>query len=214
MHLRRTPALAGLLLAGLLLAGCTGEAEGDPDAAATDAATTTTSGSPSTTVPEPSVEPATGPLVEEPLFSFRAPEGWESRGDMVLSLSRGESVRPADTFDFSGIDAVAFDRNDIEEPGKATKHLLFEFRAYAQKGIRDLGTTEFAGKPAYHLTGRDQGRLLVHQFGVVHEGKQVNITFYFVDRRTDYRAKLPEYELTPAEQAQIIESVEASWTWR
>jgi hypothetical protein len=195
--------LTVLLLTSSLLVSC-GD-ENDPETKPTQ--TPTPSDSQSGAVA------ATGPLVQEPTFSFHLPELWvegepHSTGTDLTSVSGG----PADGWDFTDLTVETWTVKNFDDVNALSGDVLENFRVAAPKG-KLVGVTEWAGQPAYHLAG--DGSLAGHaeQFGVIWKDAHIVIRFDFVTPRTATGTRRREFELTPAERQALMDSVEASWQW-
>lgn len=194
--------VVAVLLAASLLTGCA-EDEKDPRPEPTQSTSDT---------PSSSSTPAVGPLVEEPTFSFHLPELWSEGEPMSSSDVTTVSGGPADGFDFTDLAVETWTLRHFDDVSKVSGDVLANFRVYAPKG-RLVGVTDWAGQPAYHLTG--SGSLAGHaeQFGVIWKDQHVVIRFDFASPETATGTRRREFELTRAERQALMDSVEASWQW-
>ena len=195
--------LTTLVVSGSLLAGC-----GDKDSPGSEpSGTPTTSGSPT------GVPAATGPLVDEPTFSFHLPELWMEGEPMSTSNVTAISGGPADGFDFTDLAVETWTLKHFDDVAQPSDDVLANFRVYAPHG-KLLGVTDWAGQPAYHLAGN--GSLAGHaeQFGVIWKDTHIAIRFDFASPATATGTRRREFELTPAERQALMDAVEASWQWK
>jgi len=195
--------LTVLLLTSSLLAGC-GDGD-DPESQPTQ--TPTASESPT------SGTAATGPLVEQPSFSFHLPQLWSEGEPLSSSNVTTVSGGPADGFDFTDLAVETWTLKHFDDVTKLSGDVLANFRVYAPKG-KLVGVTDWAGQPAYQLAG--SGSLAGHaeQFGVIWKGTHVAIRFDFASPETATGTRRREFELTPAQRQELMDSVEASWQWK
>lgn len=154
------------------------------------------SGTPTGAGPSPSasVAPATGKAVETSWFRARAPQGWQVV-ETVPDLATYAREPGSDSFISFGV---------VETYGNT-----FTLAQLAHHSLRSnswtrspsiLAETTLAGEPAYHLRGPVGGGLFADVYGVLHQGRQVEL-----DIETDGSA---------AEHRQVVDSVLASWQWK
>jgi hypothetical protein len=196
--------LTALLLSGGLLAGC-----GDDEEPGSQP-----SGRPTSSEPSSTAGAATGPLVDQATFSFHLPQLWSEGkphaiGSDVTSVSGG----PADGWDFTDLTVETWTAKNFDDVTQLSGDVLENFRVSAPKG-RLVGVTQWAGQPAYHLAGN--GSLAGHaeQFGVIWKDAHIALRFDFASPATATGTRRPEFELTPVQRQELMDSVEASWQWK
>lgn len=170
----------------LLLGGCQdGAASGRP----------TVGSSPTTSSPTsatPSVEPATGPVVEERQFTVRVPRGYVVE-DKVFTLT---STRDRSSSD--GIYVAAQDAPGLENLSQAVRVVLRSVSVRPKPERVD--DVVIGGEPAYHLTGRSGAGNRYHSYGLVRGGQLLQVIF--------------ELDGPDARADGIVDSVLATWEWR
>lgn len=174
---------ASLLLAGLL-AGC-GDGGDDPEA--------TPSSTPGDVASSaPSVEAATGVLVDLDRVRMRAPDGWRKNDPLSTFLLKVDDPSGFSSVSLSDLSAVG----EVSLQQQARTALQSFPRAEAVEPV------EIAGVPWYHITGPQDRYTTVDQFGTIHNGSEAVIEFGF------------DNEVPEAEQQEIIDSVLATVEWK
>ena len=185
-------ALVGAALLSLLLAGCGGEASSsghDPSAVPSDATTSTS--------PGPTVEPATGGVVDTSFFSAHAPKGWEV-DEMVPDF-----ITVADERD--GYSHVAFGISKTYGYPFTLARLARNTISSHSLNRKDLDVdlhSSLAGEPAYRLSGKRRGGGDVVEYGVDYQDRHITVFFELYA------------PLSRRQQSQLVDSVLASWQWK
>lgn len=192
LHMTPTRRIAGVVLALTLpVSACSIDPSG---ATSTTAARTYDTGSPSASHQEPfaDVEGATGPVVTADAFRLRVPAGFTV--DHTVDLSIG-------AFDDDGPDMIFIgNRTDT-----ADLPLSEQVRVSRDVGlwvgeVRRLPDVTIDGVTFYHLMGHGAGVPFVEEFGAVHGGTAVRITFNLFSAARQRKATL--------------QSVLATFEWR
>ncbi len=192
--MRRLHTLGALVttLALLTLSGC-----GDDDEPGADPPTASASpgGESSPTDPatsEPTVEPATGELLQSGDTAFaRAPEGWKVK-DFEFGFGIVQAGFRLSTITFADFGAVA-----VTTPREMVEA---EMQGNVDPDAEVTYDVELGGEPAYLITER-AGRGTELTYGAVRGGNAASVGFVL------------DPELPEAEQQEIIDSVLASFTW-
>lgn len=198
----KTAATAAALTAVLLLGTACGndDASADPSPGPSSS-TTVESPTPTdeaTDEPTSTVAPATGPLMDIPLASVRAPEGWK----ILPKIVPGQvDVGNAKDYSFSTIglsQIVSYDRS-LTADQLADQWFDASFYPLDPK---KQPLTEIDGVEFFHLAGKVQKRLYLEEFGTQADGKLVTLGFSFSP------------EVTPEERQEVIDSVLATFQWK
>jgi hypothetical protein len=189
----RSTVLAALAAATLLLAGCGGddEPEAGPTSSPTDTASTATDPTP-TEPAEPTVEPATGPLIDRDRIRMNVPEGWRKSRQIATFLESAGDPDSDSTVSLGDLSAV----------GDPTLRELAEASTGSRPDVRFEKPVEIAGVEWYRATGREGRYARFEQYGTIHNGSQATINFSLDD------------DVPRAEQQEIIDSVLASVEWK
>lgn len=195
---------AAAVASALLAAGCGGSADpsGDPTGSGPSPTASGSSTSPSTdestsTTPTatPTATPATGPLLEMPDVSVRAPAGWKLQKQVVdFSI---DAKAPGSITGVQLSDQSALGEASLQKLARVT------VQSYGESGsVRAVDTVTIDGVESYHVTGNTSRFDQVDDYGAIRDGAQVNLHFLFEKK-----------DFTPAERQDIIDSVLASWSW-
>jgi len=171
----------------LLLVGCQ---DGAPSGGGPTAASSPITSSPTSATP--SVEPATGPVVEERQFTVRVPRGYVVE-DKVFTLT---STRDRSSSD--GIYVAAQDAPGLENLSQAVRVVLRSVSVRPKPERVD--DVVIGGEPAYHLAGRSGAGNRYHSYGLVRGGQLLQVIF--------------ELDGPDARADEIVGSVLATWEWR
>ena len=198
--------LAAVLLTTLLLAGC-GDKEKDPSSEPTD----TNSSTPSPTPSGPAA--AEGDEVDHPLFTYRLPEGWANErltddDDMTLDFGRSP-----EQFRSSNLIVEVFDSDNFTDVTKLSPDVLRNWEQDSNGG-KALPPTDWAGQRAYHFSSDDCAIGHCEQIGLNYKSHWVVLTIDFVTAASQYAGKKPEFEFSPEQIQETIDSIEASWEWK
>ena len=182
--------LAVACLAGVLLTGCGGSPPGpgsDRDPA----------GDPTSASPSPSEsqgpEPADGPIVENDHASYHVPTTFEVSDELAGTFPANEigSGRGSITLG----EVPTFGNTDLGTIARVVARNVA--RGRTPKRVAD---TTLAGEPAFHLEGQVQPGQHFTAYGSVHEEQVVYVRF--------------DLDGSRAENADLIESVLATWQWK
>jgi hypothetical protein len=189
------------LTAGLLLAGCSGDDESSdaprsPDASSEAPSPTTDAPSPTESglTDDPTVSPATGPVLEPETggIRLRLPGGWTLDDQQASFLVNGSAPR--------GKGRIFVDSFPALDPDVGLDLLA---RVSVDNGAFPRGSiqphTTMAGVPVYHLAGK-VGTEHVEEFGVIQNGDILTISFQM--------RGIPAHERQP-----LIDSVLATVEW-
>ena len=182
---------AAVAVLALVLTGCS-SSEGSDDPAASAAPGQDVSEPASETpveptesaTPTPTVQPATGPVLDVDGYSVRLPEGWRVRYDTAVS---GAAL---------GKQGLIF-MSLFAGPERPLRALIQEDLRLSSpvERFRRLEDTTLGGSPAYHYTGRAGAINRRDSFGAWDDGNEVMVQF-------NLRAALSR-----AERREIVESV-------
>jgi hypothetical protein len=190
-------AAAALLVAAL--AGCSddGGPSADPP--------TTTPASPdetevSTEPPAPTVEPATGPLVREPVATVHVPEGWVTRGSQLFTDAerqpRSDAALEKDVYGLIDLDV------DEVDGAMTLDRAAREAATIATTEGKRVADSELGGEPAFVFTTSDNAfGSTDYTTGLARDDRLVVLTFSLLGSDKDDRLAL-------------IDSVVASWEWQ
>ena len=190
------------LAAALLVATLTGcSDDGDPSADPP----TSTSASPSETATAtepaaPAVEPATGPLIREPVASVRAPEGWVTRGSQLFTDAEREPRNDA-ALEKGVYGFIELDADEVDGAMTLDRAARVAARIATTDGKR-VEDSELGGEPAFVFT---------------ESLKAFGSTDYTIGLARDQNLVLLNFSLLGADQRQrdaVIESVLATWEWQ
>lgn len=197
--LRRARSVSAAVVAlAAVAAGCTGD-PGDgpsptPSTAPSSPSPSSTASDPgggeTSTAPEPT--PADGPLVEADAYAFRVPRGYRVDGDVSFSVNADdpETLSSIHLGALSGAPDQSLD--DLVR--RSRQIVLWSGRP------RRLPDVVIDGVAFYHLVGRQDPVAGVEEFGTVHDGSDVRLSFAL--------------RLPPAQRRDVIDSVLATFTWR
>ena len=191
--------LTALLLTACLLTGC-----GDSDKPGSDP-----SRSPSTS---DGPTPTDGLLIQQPTFSFHLPVPWRENRPSSVGNVTAVGGGPVDGWDFTDITVQTWTKRNFDDATKPSGDVLENFFTVTAKKRKTVETTEWAGQPAYHLTGTGSLAGYAEQFGVIWKDQHIAIVFDFASPEAA-AGHWRNHELTKAQQQALIDSVEASWQW-
>ncbi|MDF1602936.1 hypothetical protein [Nocardioides sp. YIM 152315] len=196
----RAAAAAALATLLLPLAAC---GDDDPPAGDDPASTSSpsepedesTSAEPSE---EPSVEAATGPLLEMPNVQVNAPEGWK-KGRAFIDIQT--DAHNAGSTAMVVLASIELPAADIETP--LAEQMKSAIRTSSKKPPPTAkDPVELGGVEWYHIYSDGGSDTSEDIYGVDHGGYQTRLTFSFAD------------EVPLAEQQETTASVLASLAWR
>jgi hypothetical protein len=195
---RRTTQLTAGTVALLVVAlgACSDDEPDDPTVSPTTSSSSspTDSTSPSESS-EPTVTPASGPVLDTGSATINLPAGWKDDGNGLPSTfsgspEKGSAARHITIIDLSSVPpAYPVD--------KLARNALTELPGAKLSRLPDV---VLDGSPAYHVTGTAPVRGRYDEVGTDSHGRSVEIGF-----------SLNGY--TPAERSEIIDSVIASFRW-
>ncbi|GAA4375484.1 hypothetical protein GCM10023146_29710 [Nocardioides caricicola] len=201
----KTAASAAALAAVLLLGAACGndDASADPSP---DPTTSSATSSPSPTdeatgeptgEPSSTVAPATGPVLDLPLASVRAPKGWFLTPRIVPQQVDAGTRE----YTFSSITLAQIKSYDLSMSADGLADNWLESSFYPRQP-KKLPLTELDGTEAYHLAGQVQKNLYLEEFGAQTDGKVVALTFLFSPAAS------------PEERQDVIDATLATFTWK
>ena len=173
-----------LALLAVLLTGCGGSAPGLQPDA--DAPSETVS-------PSQAVEPADGPIVESDHASYHVPRTFEVADEMAGTFPANEKGPGRGAITLGEV--PAFGNTDLRTVAQVVARNVARGRP-----PRPVADTTLAGEPAFHLEGTVQPGQHFTAYGAVHEDQIVYVRF--------------DLDGSRAENADLIESVLATWQWK
>jgi len=191
-----------LIVAALLaLAGCgddpTSEVDNEPTEQASPSVDPTGTGEPTESLPptSPTVQPATGKLLELSNVSVRVPEGFQPDPPDLSYLRFA--------FERGGIQSIALGNTPAVNEDLSLRE---QARISIRNNVYDqppsvLEPVEIGGIAMYHYAGKINPNEYVEEYGAVHDGSQVSVNFGLATTS-------PE-----AEREELVASVMASLTF-
>lgn len=181
-------ATTSVLATVLLLGGCAGgeDPEADPSAPASESSTPTAP-------PSETAAPATGPQLSTRNVSVRLPRGW------IVQYEGADRSTALDKRGMSGgfflSQSQHLGSTDLDDQAATTRRNMSYSPPLPQR--RDDVTVD--GVPGFVLSGVVGDGSYVYEYGAVHDGVGVSMTFFF--------------EVPPREAEETIASIMASWKW-
>lgn len=196
--------ITALLLTASLLTGCGDDKDPGSDPSRSPDPTARSSDGPA---------PADGLLIEQPTFSFNLPVPWRESTPSTAGDVSAVGGRPVEEWDFTGITVETWTKRNFDDATKPSGDVLQNFFTITADKRKSVETTEWAGEPAYHLTGTGSLAGYAEQFGVIWKGQHIAVIFDFPSKEAA-AGHWRNHVITPAQRQALIDSVEASWQWK
>lgn len=199
---RGAATITGLGLAAvLLLAGCGDKSDpsGDPgpsgSGSASESSSASASGSPSASA-SAAADAATGPVLEVPEATVNAPTGWKRMKALVKFQQDSRDPGGAGVVSIGSLPA------DVGPSLSKLAKSSIDYGGYA-RDPKFGGIVTVAGVPCYKIAGMIDGSSYYEEYGAIHGGGEVSISF-----------ELRVAKLDATQRRELIDSSLATVRWK